>query len=149
MRARALLREASTRKRSFATYWLLGKVEQALGNREDALAAFGEARECAPDQPDGCREYVAACLELGRAAEAIAPARHAVEIAPSDAGLRSNLALVMLLAGDVDEASRIIAEALAADPTDRITAALANRIHAVREGRIARPTTLAELEGRE
>lgn len=144
--AKGLLAESIARGGSFRKHWLLGKVEQRLGNAEAACAAFAEARRHDPDQPDGCRELIHALLELGRATDAVPVARHSVAIAPKDAGLRSNLALVLLLAGDIDASRAEIAGAQRMDPGDPITRALAQRIREVASGQRRMPRTLAELE---
>ena len=145
---RALLREAIERGASFPNCWFLGKVEQKLGNREAALAAFQRAHAVDPDQPDGCRELCSAYLELGRPADALPIAQRALQLRPTDAGLRSNVALVLLLTGDVAGARQEVSSALAADPEDRVTKALAKMIEDVAAGRRARPSSLAEAEGR-
>ncbi len=145
--AKRLLQEAMAREVAFPTAWLLGKIEQRLGNAAGAVAAFGEAHAKEPDQPDGCRELIHALLEVGRATEAVPVARRSVEIAPSDAGLRSNLALVLLLAGDLASARAEIDAAQSMDPADRITRALAGRIAEIAAGKRPHPRSLAELEG--
>lgn len=144
--ARPLLRAALAREVSFPTAWVLGKVEQRMGNRAEAVAAFREAHAKEPDQPDGCRELVHALLEEGRAADAVPVARHSVAVSPSDPGLRSNLALVLLLAGDLASARVEIEAAEKMDPADEITRALAGRIAEIASGRRPHPRSLAELE---
>jgi tetratricopeptide (TPR) repeat protein len=145
---RALLREANEREATFATSWFLGKVELRLGDREAALAAFRRAHAIQPDQPDGCRELCHAYLELDRAVDALPIARRALDLRPADAGLRSNVALVLLLAGDVEQARQEVSAALAADPEDQVTRGLARMIEDVVAGRRARPRSIAEAEGR-
>jgi tetratricopeptide (TPR) repeat protein len=144
-----LLRQGTERdSRSFPAWWLLGKVYQRLGEHEQAHHAFGRALEANPKQVDGCREYVHSCLEVGRVDAALPVAERACSLKPDDLGLRANLALVLLFAGKMVEASEMVEEVLRADPDDAITAALAKVIAAVRDGRRPRPRTLAELEGR-
>lgn len=91
---------------------------------------------------------MAVCLELGEGAEAVRGARHACELRPGEAGLRSNLALAQLIAGKVDDAVKTVEAAIQAAPGDKITRALEARIAAVRDGRRPVPRTLAALEGR-
>jgi tetratricopeptide (TPR) repeat protein len=146
--ARLLLREAGAMKNAFATSWLLGKVEMRLGNMDAALVALKDAHALNAQQPDGCRELVNVYLELDRALDAVPIARRAVDLRRDDAGLRSNLALVLLLTGDVDGARAEVAAALSQDPTDTITRGLSKMIDDVVAGRRQRPRSIAEAEGR-
>lgn len=146
--ARALLRESAERRASFATTWYLGKVEMRLGDLDAALAALQRAHAINPEQPDGCRELGAVYLLLDRADESLPIARRAVELRPADAGLHGNLALVLLLTGDVEGARAEAASALSLDPADTITVGLQKLIDDVLAGRRQRPRSLAEAEGR-
>jgi tetratricopeptide (TPR) repeat protein len=149
LKASRLLEDASARNpTAFANWWMLGKVRQRLGEHRAALEALRLSLKCDASQIDGCREYVAVCLELGEGTEAVRVARHACELRPGDAGLQSNLAVAQLIAGQIDDAVRTVEAAVKADPVDKITRALEARIAAVREGRRPVPRTLAELEGR-
>ncbi|WP_437988017.1 tetratricopeptide repeat protein [Sorangium sp. So ce117] len=147
-RARALLRQAAERKGTFPTLWFLGKVEMRLGDMDAALAAFQRAHAIDPEQPDGCRELGAVYLELDRAHDALPVARRAIELRPDDAGLHCNLALILLLTGDVEGALAKATSALSLDPTDAITRGLLKLIDDVVTGRRQRPRSLAEAEGR-
>lgn len=93
-------------------------------------------------------EYVAVCLDRAEGAEALRMATRACQLRPGDAGLQSNLAVVQLIARQVDEAMKTVQGALRADPTDKITQALETRIAAARDGRHPVPKTPAEFEGR-
>jgi tetratricopeptide (TPR) repeat protein len=146
--ARALLVVARERNESFATLWYLGKVEARLGGGAQALAAFQRAHTVEPDQPDGCRELCAAYLALDRVGEALPIARRAHALQPEDAGLQCNLALVLLLTGDMEGARAEVTGALRQDPSDAITAGLSRFIDDVQAGRRRQPRTLAEVEGR-
>jgi tetratricopeptide (TPR) repeat protein len=150
LRESAKLLTAATERdpKAFANWWALGKVHQRLGEHAVACDAFARALDAEPDHIGGCREYVAACLEVGRAAEALPVAERICAKSPGDAGLRANLAIVQLFAGRTDEATKTVDAALRMDPQDRVTTALASVIAAVREGRRKLPRTLAELEGR-
>jgi tetratricopeptide (TPR) repeat protein len=146
--ARALLRQAADRNDAFATSWLLGKVEMRLGAMDAALDALRRAHSVDPDQPDGCRELCSAYLELGRADDALPLARRAVELRPDDAGLRCNLALVLLFVGDIESSRTEASAASSKDPADAITHGVIRLIDDVASGRRPRPLSLAEAEGR-
>lgn len=145
---RALLRQAAERKRSFATSWLLGKIEMRLGNATAAIAALEDAHEIDPRHPDGCRELAVALLEAERAPDALPVAERAVDLRPDDAGLRCNLALVLLLTGNVTRARSEVTAALSRKPDDAITLALVKMIDDIVAGRREQPRSLAEAEGR-
>src|SRR5262249_14129736 len=89
---------------NFATHWLLGKAHEARGQAEASLPCFKRAFDSNPNHADVAREYMRACLELGDGAEGVRAARRGCELAPDNAGLRSNLGLALLIAGDVDSA---------------------------------------------
>jgi tetratricopeptide (TPR) repeat protein len=147
--AMTLLNDAAGRDaRSFATWFFLGKVYQRLGDHPASRRAFGRAVDVEPDRIDGLREYASACLDVGDAGDALPIAERACSLQPADSGLRANLALVQLFAGDLPKATHAIEEAARLDPDDKITASLARLIREVVEGRRTLPRTLAELEGR-
>jgi tetratricopeptide (TPR) repeat protein len=142
------LREASARRASFVNVWYLAKVELRLGNFAQAALGFEQACTIEPDDANGHRELCSAYLELDRARDALPAARRALELRPSDATLRCNLALVQLLNGALDDARDEIRAALTADPSDPIARLLVEIVDDVRAGRRRCPTSLAELEGR-
>jgi hypothetical protein len=61
---------------------------------------------------------------------------------PDDVGLQSNLALALLIAGDVDEALVVGQAALAREPSDAVTRALVGLIDRVKAGTAPRPTRM-------
>jgi hypothetical protein len=79
-------------------------------------------------------------LGLGEEAVRISRALHARF--PDDVGLQSNLALALLIAGDVDEALVVGQAALAREPSDPVTRALVGLIGRVKAGTAPRPTRM-------
>jgi hypothetical protein len=72
-------------------------------------------------QADVAREYVMTLLEVDRPRHAEPVARAACDAKPTDAGLVANLALVLLLAGKIEDASATIERARDDDvPTYRV-----------------------------
>jgi hypothetical protein len=114
-----------------------GRRERSAGQE---YAHFRRAFELKPDHPDVARELMRACLGLGRGDEAVMAARQACSSRPDDAGLLANLGLVLLVAGDVEEASVVTQWALALGPEGEITRALLRGIQDVKEDRATRPT---------
>jgi len=124
--------------------WSLGKIHQRLGDQETALLWFTKAHEIQPDQPDVAREASVAALDLGRIDEALALCRSAVASRPGDPGLVCNLALAHCLAGEDAEAGRRAAEAVAGDPTDKISATVLKFVGDVASGKRPRPKRLLD-----
>lgn len=132
---------------SWPAFWLIGKGCEALDDTQGAYEAFGRAASLCTHNADVPRELCLACLRLGKFTEAAAAARMAVRIEPSSPGLQANLALALLLAGDVDEAVGQAEQAAARDPQDEINRNLLTIIQEVKDGRRSPPASLAELEG--
>jgi len=131
---------------NWSAYWTIGKAHQARGKSEDACDAFGKSYGLQKGNADVAREYMLECLNVGRAKTAIVVARRAVALKPKDSGLVSNLALALLLGGQLDEASETVTKALSMDPKDEITQNLQQMIGDVRSGRRAQPTKMSDLE---
>jgi Flp pilus assembly protein TadD len=93
------------------------------------------------------RELCLECLHLGKYAEAVAAGRLAMRVKRSDPGLQANLALALLLAGDVDDALDQAEQAVARSPGDEINRNLLAVIQEVKDGRRRQPKTLADVEG--
>jgi Flp pilus assembly protein TadD len=126
---------------------MLGKGHQALGDHQGAYESFRQATRLCQQNADVPRELCMACLELGKFAEAVEAARLAVRIERSDPGLQANLALALLLAGDVNEALGQAEQAAARRPRDEINRSLLGVIREVKDGRRPQPKTLADVEG--
>jgi Flp pilus assembly protein TadD len=131
--------------RNWAAYWIEGKAYQALDDPQAANRSFETAYGLHPSHPDVAREYAHSCLALGHFEEAIDATRHAIALAPDDAGLQANLALAYLLAGQNQDAARTISVSLSMNPTDKISQRLKQVIDDVLSGQRAQPRTLAEI----
>jgi tetratricopeptide (TPR) repeat protein len=143
---RLLQRAVAILPASWPAHWLIGKGHQALGDHERAYEAFRQAARLTPENADVARELCLTCLHLGRHAEAVTAARLAMQLKRSDPGLQANLALALLLAGDMDEALDQAEQAAARTPEDEINRNLLAIIQEVKDGRRRQPTTLAEVE---
>jgi Flp pilus assembly protein TadD len=130
---------------NWAAYWIMGKGYQALGDSEKACDAFGKSFAIQKQNPDVAREYMFECLNLGRGAEGVDAAEHAMSLKPEDAGLAANLALAYLIAGRNDDALRLANQSLRIAPDDRITQDLKTRIIDVRDRKIPQPRTIRDL----
>ena len=126
-------------------YWLMGKAYQALREPTNAFEAFGKAFSIQKKNADVAREYMFECLELGRTAEGVNAAEHALSLEPKDAGLLANLALAYTIAGRIPEASTTVERSLAIDPADEVTLNLKRMIREISEGKRPQPRKLADL----
>ena len=143
---RLLQRAVAIQTASWPAHWLIGKGHQALGDQQRAYEAFRQAARLSQKNADVARELSLECLHLGRHAEAVTAARLAMQIKRSDPGLQANLALALLLAGEIDEALDQAEQAAARSPEDEINRNLLAIIREVKEGRRRQPATLAEVE---
>ena len=123
------------------------KAFQALREPQPACDAFKRAFEIQGSNPDVAREYMFACLELGRAEEGVLAADRAVSLSPSDAGLHANLALAYLLAGRHSAARTSIGEALRLDPSDKISQNVRKVIQEVIDGKRPQPKKIGDIDG--
>jgi Flp pilus assembly protein TadD len=131
---------------NWAAFWIEGKAYQALNQHAAAYGAFRSAYALQRENADVARELAESCLELGRNEEAVDVTRHAIALAPNDAGLRANLALAYLLAADSQSAQRAVNESLTMNPNDKITVRLKAFIDDVAAGKRAQPRTMADLQ---
>ncbi|WP_417388641.1 tetratricopeptide repeat protein [Gimesia sp.] len=129
-----------------ASWWIIGKAEQVLENTEAACDAFRKAYQLLQDNPDAPREYMFECLKLGRTRQAIAAARHARKLKPEDMGLVANLALALLIGGELEEAAEVIEVAVTGAPDDPINVNLQQRIAEVQAGTVPQPRNLADMD---
>jgi tetratricopeptide (TPR) repeat protein len=126
----------------WSTLWVAGMSVRALGEHRRALDFLRRAYQNNPRHRDVGREYAGQCLILGEKAEGVRVSRDLCERFPADAGLRSNLALALLLGGDLDEALDVAHDAHNREPSDAITKNLIGYIEAVKAGRKPRPAKL-------
>jgi len=124
---------------NWTALWLRGMAHKCLRERDDAYRDFQRAYALEKTDPNVGRELAGICIALGRGEEAVRISREVLEKEPTDAGLISNYALALLIAGDVSEAEAVAEKSLKLDPADRSTQHLAKFIASVRSGRAARP----------
>jgi Flp pilus assembly protein TadD len=141
-------RVLSINQENWAAAWFAGKAAQSLGNQERAYGFFKCSFEVQKKNPDVARELMLTCLDTGRAKEAVEVAEHAVQLTDSDAGLKANLALARLCAGDLVGADNAIDAALIQDPRDEISITLQKLIGEVRRGERKQPAKPADLQGK-
>src|SRR4051812_45923852 len=111
-----LQRAVALEPKSWPAYWLIGKGHQALEDHPRAYEAFRESTRLCKHNADVARELSLECLHLSKFPEAVEAAQLALLLKRTDPGLQANLALALLLAGDVDGALDYAEEAVARDP---------------------------------
>lgn len=132
--------------KSWTAAWLAGKAAQGLGDARRAYGLFRRAFELQPDHLDVVREFTVACLEAERPHEAVHAAQCAIRLAESNAGLKANLALAYLCAGDCGRAFDAVTAALAQNPRDPISLTLRSRVLEVQRGERPLPNTPDDLQ---
>jgi len=95
----------------------LGHAARKAGRSEEALAHYRAALDEDPGSAEAHSVYGLMLLQLGRAGEAEAPLRRAVEIAPTHAALRMNLARWLEEQQRLDEAVEIVRGIVADEPS--------------------------------
>lgn len=146
-RATEILEQAVSLEPDFwGAWWFLGKCWQALEEPQSALKAFRKAADTGGDSnPNVWREYMFECIQLGDGAEGVRAADRAVALEPENDGLVSNRALAYLIAGRVDEATKIVKQARRLNRKDQTTKNLQRMIKEVRRGKRPQPSRLSDL----
>lgn len=104
-------------RRLWNAHWIIGMAYRALNEPETSLAHLRSSYELNPSHVDVAREYVCACLALGKGAEAVRAATYNCKLYPENAGLKANLGLALLVADRVDDAVATTQAALEMSPT--------------------------------
>ena len=121
-------------------WWYLGIARRAGADPEGAFEAFERAYAANPAHADVSREFGGQCLALGRGEQAVQVCERNCSLHPKDAGLRANLALACMVAGDMARAKAEVTRALEMDPGDKISRTLATMIDDVIAGKRPRLT---------
>jgi hypothetical protein len=125
-----------------AAHWTLGMIARSQAEHGKALDHFRQAYASIPRDLDVGREYAGQCFMSGEGEEGLRVSRALHEQFPDDVAIHSNLALAMLIAGDLDEALATAEAASARDPADPITRNLIEMIRKVKSGSAKRPTRI-------
>ncbi len=114
--------------------YMEGLAAQKDGNLTDAIKAFARAAAADPTAPEPVRAHAILLRRLGRASQAEAMARKAVELDPNDYEMRLELAGMLLAQRKPQEATDLIEAALESKTLDRKSPEFVN-LHSVR-GRV-------------
>jgi hypothetical protein len=131
----------------WAAMWTMGKVLESLGGDvQRRFELFARAYRVNPDQADVAREAGLAAILVGRHEDALLFCRRALALDPNDSGLRTNLALSLLLMGEVDAAKTNILGALREDSGNEIIQHLAKVVDEVAVGLRPCPRHIQEMQ---
>jgi Flp pilus assembly protein TadD len=125
-----------------------GKLLQLLGDFDESLDRFSKAHLIDPNNTAHSREAGISATEAGKLDVAVYYAQEALKAAPGDAGLRTNLAIAHLFAGNLAAAGKEIDQARTAEPDDPITRSVWVLVREVVAGRMRRPTRTSEIDGK-
>ncbi len=131
---------------NWSAFWLKGKSLQALERYPESLESFAKAWLLNPSNTDTAREAGISATEAGDFNSAIYYAAEALKLKPTEAGLRANLALAYLFAGNLVAASKEIDVAFNSNPRDPISTALFVLVHEVVAGRMRRPSSTRDID---
>jgi hypothetical protein len=132
--------EALASGERWRVWWFLGMARRAASDPTGAFEAFERAYAVNPAEEIVSREFGGQCLALGRGDQAVAACEQNCSLHPKDAGLRANLALACVVAGDMTRAKAEVTRALEMDPDDKVTRVLAGMIDDVIAGKRPRMT---------
>lgn len=132
---------------SWQSMWLRGKAYQALSDANSAYSSFKQAYLLMPGNPDVINEYLLEATNLNKITEAVQVNKIAVAQFPDHLSLQANYALVLILAGDLEQAIKQGLLALKMAPDDQITINLINIAKEIRSGNRKQPKTVYELTG--
>jgi tetratricopeptide (TPR) repeat protein len=124
---------------SWQCMYNIGKAYQAMDDYVAGLAWFEKAFDLNKENPDIAREASLCCLALGVGETALKFAEAASNLAPENAGLLSNLALALVLNGQVPKAANTAGLAIAKDPDNPICMHVFQYINDIQTGAIPHP----------
>ena len=101
-----------------ACLWALGKLEQAFGEHEKALAWFEQALAEQHDNLELIREASYSAMVLGKGKQAEELCRTAVDLSPKDQDLMANYALALLLNREGKRALGVATNAFRLNPEE-------------------------------
>jgi len=128
--------------------WMQGKFLQLLGDFDASLDRLAKAHLIDPNNTAHAREAGISATEVGKLDVAVYYAQEALKATPGDAGLRTNLAIAHLFAGNVAAARMEIDDARSAEPNDPITRSVWVLVREVAAGRMRRPTRTSEIDAK-
>jgi len=125
--------------------WLIGRAHETLSDYALALQWFVGVQRFVPNHPDVAREAGICAMESGQPQVAIEQTLIALRSAPGDLGLTTNLAMMYLFAGDLNQALRTANEAFRTAPDNAHVQATRRIIAEVIDGKRPLPRHRRDL----
>ena len=125
--------------------WVAGM--RYASKHASALEAFRRAHVLDPSNISAGDNFVAECLELGHADDALRVYVELLEWQPYEPVLFVKYALGLLIAKRLDEAEQAIAAGLSIAPDDPLSREVAGAVLAVKEGRFPQPDRWPPVQG--
>jgi len=121
----------------FEEWWnllfFIALAHRQLGKYVEALSYFQRVLALKPDQVDALVEVSLCFGSLGDYQEAITYGEKALELGGANGEILSNLAVIYMEMGLLDDAEACLKESLAIDPQDEITLACAEQLKRLRQ----------------
>ena len=125
--------------------FMIGKIEQRLGNNKDSLEWFLRAREFAPENTSLAKETSAMASQLGMHEMAARVADEALVLKSDDGALVVNSGLAHILCGNLEIALDRFREAARLEPHHSMNQKLAEYTSKVLAGSIPLPKIEADI----
>lgn len=145
-RAKALFEKAiAINPAGWNAMFAIGKIEQRLGRKKEALDWLLKAREFEPTNTGLAKEASLTSSQLGMQDMAARIADEAIDLNPTDPALRVNSGLAHILAGHSKIAAERFSEASRLEPASEINKRLQVYATKVGDGAIPRPQTESDI----
>jgi len=129
-----------------AALFFIAKIYQRFEEHSTCLTYLLRAHAVNPSQAVYPREASITAMRQGRGRDAIRFAEAAIRVKPDDAGLLDNLALALLISGNLEMARAKAQEAVAANKVDDISKNVFEVIDYIAREGISCPSSAAELD---
>jgi Flp pilus assembly protein TadD len=136
---------ATVEPKHWPSQWAMGKICERLGDDHAAMRHFLVAATINSDHPDLFREACIAATKSGELELARTLGERATLLSPNDVGLKTNLAIAILLMQRTGEARRVATEALTIDSSDKRARLICHIVDQVEQGVRACPQTVYDL----
>lgn len=107
---------------SWLPWFAIALEHRRQGQRDVAVAAYRRVLQAEPDQPDTLSDLGSLLRAMGQEAEAFWLGERAYRLCPADPRYVTTYALALMERGELDAAERLLHDARALDPSDRMVA---------------------------
>jgi hypothetical protein len=136
---------ATVEPNHWPSHWAMGKICECLGEDGTSLRHFLVAVTINNDHPDLFREACIAATKSGELDLAMSLGERATTLSPDDGGLKTNLAIVLLLKKRISEARRLAMEVLATNSADERARLICRAVEQIEQGVREYPQNVHDL----